>query len=62
MEYGAPNRIVTDRETCFTSAKFTEFCTKHGIQHILNLPRHAQANSMVERVNRTIIPTITKLH
>ncbi|KMQ91984.1 transposon ty3-g gag-pol polyprotein isoform x2 [Lasius niger] len=49
MEYGAPNRIVTDRGTCFTSAKFTKFCTKHGIQHILNLSRHAQANGMVER-------------
>ena len=56
--FGAPERIVTDRGTCFTSTKFTEFCEEHGIHHTLNSSRHAQANGQVERVNRTLIPVL----
>ena len=58
LEFGAPERFITDRGTCFTSAKFGEFCQKHGIDHSLNSPRHAQANGQVERANPTLIPTI----
>lgn len=56
--YGAPERIISDRGTCFTAQKFTEVCEKHGIQHVLNSPRHPQANGQVERLNATINPAI----
>lgn len=56
--YGIPRMIVSDRGTCFTAGAFRKFCETRGIQHVLNSPRHPQANGMVERVNRTLIPAI----
>ena len=56
--FGAPERLISDRGTCFTSTLFEEFCKRHGIRHTLNSPRHAQANGQVERVNRTLVPVI----
>ena len=50
-DFGAPHRIVSDRGTCFTSTSFGDFCSRHGILHTLTLPRHAQTNGQVERVN-----------
>ena len=48
MQYGAPARIISDRGTCLTSAKFSEVCETHGICHVLTSPRHPQANGMLE--------------
>lgn len=56
--YGIPRVIVSDRGTCFTAGAFKKFCESKGARHILNSPRHPQANGMVERVNRTLIPVI----
>lgn len=58
LDFGAPLRIISDRGTCYTSRKFAEFCEKHGIEHVLNSPRHAQANGQVERMNRTLVPAV----
>lgn len=58
LKYGAPAVLVCDRGTCFTSHSFKQFCDEKGIQLVLNSPRHPQANGMVERVNRTLIPVI----
>lgn len=57
-DFGAPQRIVTDRGTCFTSRSFEEFCRQHGIRHTVNSPRHPQANGLVERLNLTLIPVL----
>lgn len=57
-EYGAPERIVSDRGTCFTSKQFEEFCRRHGIKHTVNSPRHPQANGQVERWDATLLPAI----
>lgn len=57
-QYGAPIRIISDRGTCFTSKAFEEFCTKHGIKHTLNSSRHPQANGLIERMNRTLLPSL----
>lgn len=54
--FGAPFRVITDRGTSFTSAEFQKFCNKHGLKHTLNSSRHPQANGLVERLNRTILP------
>lgn len=58
FDFGAPIHIISDRGTCFTSKLFEEFCTKHGIKHTLNSPRHPQANGLVERTNCTLVPAI----
>ncbi|KAK8779234.1 hypothetical protein V5799_019427 [Amblyomma americanum] len=58
FSHGLPERIITDRGTCFTSKAFKEFCKARGIQHVLNSTRHPRANGQVERVNRTLVPTI----
>ena len=56
--YGIPKRLVSDRGTAFTSAKFTKFCQEHGIQHTLTSVRHPQSNGQVERVNSTLVPVL----
>lgn len=58
LTYGAPERIISDRGTCFTAHKFGEFCDQHGIRHVLNSPRHPRANGQVERLNATLTPAI----
>lgn len=58
MRFGAPERIVTDRGTCFTADLFSELCNSHGIRLTLNSSRHAQANGQVERLNQTILPAL----
>jgi len=58
---GLPDRIVSDRGTAFTSARFEKFCQEQGVHHTLNLTRHPQANGQVERVNRTLFPYLVSL-
>lgn len=58
-DFGLPERIISDRGSCFTSKQFEEYCTENGIKHTLNSTKHPQANYMVERANRTILSTIT---
>lgn len=57
-EYGLPERVVTDRGSCFTSKEFEEYCDHNGIKHTLNSTRHPRANGQVERANRTVLPVI----
>lgn len=61
MIFGNPARIIVDRGGAFVSKVFEEYCKKEDIQlnHITSgVPR---GNGQVERVNRTIIPSLTKL-
>jgi len=53
--FGLPNRLITDRGTCFTSRKFEDFCDEKGIQHTLTSTRRPQANGQVERVNSIVM-------
>lgn len=59
LERGAPDRIVSDRGTCFTGKAFESFRAEHGIKHTLNSSRHPQANGQVERANATIVAAIS---
>lgn len=43
-----PDRIISDRGTCFTSCMFAEFCQQRGIKYILNSSRHLQASVQME--------------
>lgn len=58
-DFGSPNRVVTDRGSCFTSAAFKEFCMKHDVKHTLNCSQRPSANGQVERINRVLIPMIS---
>lgn len=59
--FGNPRRIISDRGTAFTSNDFQEYCKSEGIQHILTTTGIPRVNGQVERVNRTLIPLLTKM-
>lgn len=54
--FGAPRKIISNRGTCFASEFFQKFCFEYGISHTLTLSRHPQANGLIERFNRTVLP------
>lgn len=56
--YGVPRVIITDRGTGFTSQDFEMYCQELGTKHVLISSRWPQANGQVERVMRTLVPTI----
>lgn len=56
-----PRRIISDRGTAFTSKDFQEYCTAENIEHLLITTGQPRGNGQVERVNRTLIPLLTKL-
>lgn len=58
--FGNPKRI-SDRGTAFTSNEFREYCRKENFEHILITTGVPRANGQIERVNRTLIPILTKL-
>lgn len=59
--FGNPRRIITDRGTAFTSHSFENYCKDENIQHVLVTTAVPRGNGQVERVNRTLIPLLTKL-
>lgn len=54
-----PDRLITDRGSCFTSHLFRRMCLNKGIKHILNAVASPRANGQVERYNRTILNSLT---
>jgi hypothetical protein len=54
--FGIPHRIITDRGTAFTSAKFEEFCKQN--EHIKTAVRSPRANGQAERYNKTILAAL----
>lgn len=54
-------RIISDRGTAFTSNEFKEYCLAENIEHNLITTGVPRGNGQVERVNRTLIPLLTKL-
>lgn len=59
--FGNPRRKISDRGTAFTAKEFEEYCKQEKIEHFLTTTGIPRANGEVERVNRTLIPLITKL-
>ncbi|CAH2103297.1 unnamed protein product [Euphydryas editha] len=57
--FRAPDRLVSDRGSCFTSHAFRRFCLERGIKHVLNAVASPRANGQVERYNRTILDCLT---
>jgi len=59
--FGNPQRIISDRGTAFTSTDFKDYCSEENIEHILITTGVPRGNGQVERINRIIIPILTKL-
>lgn len=59
--FGNPRRIISDRGAAFTSKEFEDFCVTEKIEHVLTTTGVPRANGQVERVNRVLIPLLTKL-
>jgi len=59
--FGNPRRIISDRGTAFTANDFEEYCRREGIEHVLITTGVPRANGQAERINRTLIPLLTKL-
>ena len=61
LVFGNPARVISDRGTSFTSDAFRNYCDSENIAHVLITTGIPRANGQVERVNRTLIPLLTKL-
>lgn len=59
--FRVPNRLISDRGTCFTSHRFKRFSQERGFKHILNAVASPRSNGQVERYNRTILNSLTAL-
>lgn len=59
--FGNPYRIISDRGAAFTSEEFAKYCEDEKIQHQLITTGVPRGNGQVERVNRTLLPLLTKL-
>ena len=47
-------RIITDRETQFTSGMWGDWCQKQGVQHITTTAYHPQAKGLAEQIHHTL--------
>ncbi|XP_053681613.1 uncharacterized protein K02A2.6-like [Sabethes cyaneus] len=59
--FGAPETLVTDNGTQFTSEQFASFCTTNAIQHLRTAPFHPQSNGLAERFVGTFKSTVRKI-
>ena len=54
LNYGNPERLVSDRGTAFTSRKFETFLQQKGIAHSLISTQFPQSNGVTERANKEV--------
>lgn len=59
--FRVPDRLISDRGSCFTSHAFKRYCTEKGLKHILNAVASPRSNGQVERYNRTILDSLKAL-
>lgn len=58
--YSRPNKITSDRATCFVSEEFSNFLAENNIIHVKVATHSPQSNGQAERVNRVLIPMLSK--
>lgn len=61
QHFGNPRRVVIDRGTAFTSNEFQQYCEEEKIERVKITTGMPRGNGQVERINRSIIPVLTKL-
>ena len=61
MMFGVPRYILTDRGSNFKSIFVREFLKGIGCRHISTTAHRPQANGMCERLNQTLVQTISKI-
>ena len=59
--FGMPERIISDRGTCFTSKQFQRYCNDNVIKNTLIAVRTPRANGQVDSMNRTILAMLFPL-
>lgn len=59
--FGNPARVITDRGAAFSSNNFEEYCDQRKILHSKITTGVPRGNGQVERMNRIIIATLTKM-
>ncbi|CAK9809151.1 Pro-Pol polyprotein [Anthophora quadrimaculata] len=59
--FGNPRRIISDRGTAFTSCEFEDYCVAEQIKHVTITTGMPRSNGQAERINRVLIPILTKL-
>lgn len=59
--FGNPMQIISDKGSAFTSHEYQDYCRNEGIKAICITTGLPRANGQIERLNRTIIPVISKL-
>lgn len=58
--YSRPKRLISDRETCFTSDAFKEYLKSEKIEHVLVATGTPRANGQIEQFNRMITQMLAK--
>lgn len=59
--FGVPKKIRTDQGTQFTAGISKDLSELLGFNHVLNVPYHLQANSLVERRNAEVMKHLRAL-
>ncbi len=52
--HGLPRELVSDRDTRFTSAFWSELCSMFHIERAMSSSYHPQTDGQTERTNRTL--------
>lgn len=59
--FGVPSYILSDRGSNFMSGYVREFLKELGCRHLTNTAYRPQTNGLCERMNQTIVQTLSKL-
>ena len=59
--HGVPQEILSDNGLEFANKTLKDYCEQMGIKQQFASPYHPQTNGLVERMNRTLADTITKI-
>lgn len=61
QQFGNPRRMITDKGAGLRSDEFEQYCKDENIEHQTITTGMPRGNGQVERINRSIIPILTKL-
>lgn len=53
-QHGLPESLVTDRDSKFTGAFWTQLCSRMGMQQCMSTAYHPQSDGQTERMNRVL--------